>query len=101
MAKGDAIQYPIDDLRTIAATQHKALNDTWQNHQTHLNQYILTPASTLPKDVADAFRSHMTSWHQTLQDHYDALHTLLNVLDTGATNMEQQDKDVSKEFQGF
>lgn len=101
MTEDDTIQYPIDNLHTTAMTQHKVLNDAWQKHQTHLSQSILTPGSTLPKDIADPFYSYMMSWHQNLQYHFDALHTFLDTLDTGATDMEVQDANIGKAFQDF
>ncbi len=101
MGNDDTVLYPISDLQTTATTQRKALNDAWQNHQAHLNQYILAPAATLFKDPADTFHSHMTSWNQTLQEHYQALHTFLDTLDTSATKMKMLDTNISNDFKGF
>ncbi len=98
MAREDAIHYPITDMQSLATSQRKILNDAWDTHQTHLQQRILTQASTLPGHAADTFHSHMTAWHQTLQDHYDAMHTFLNVLDGGAGGMQTQDTNVGNDF---
>ncbi len=101
MAQDDAMQYPIPDLETTVSTQRKSLDDAWQTHQTHLDQQILTPAATLFKSPAEVFHDHMTSWHQTLQEHYQAFHTFLDTLQKGSTAMDTQDTDTSNTFKDF
>ena len=98
MIQDDTIQYPLDTLQCTAGTQRNALNDAWQNHQAHIQQHILTPALSLIHG-GDTLHQHISSWNQTLEDHYNALHTFLNVLDGSATTMGTADTNVSKGFE--
>ncbi len=92
------ILYPYDNLHTTVTTQRTAINNTWQLHQSHLQQNILTPASQLMKEAAEPFQQHINDWNQTLEEHYQAFHTFLDLLHTGTTDMQTQDTAISQGF---
>ena len=96
--KDDLIRYPFADMHETASTQQSQLNQFWPNHQAHLNQHILSPASLLMKEASEPFQQHINTWNTTLEQHYRALHSFLSTLDMGATTMETTDHKNSLGF---
>jgi WXG100 family type VII secretion target len=94
------MSYPIPEMHQTASTQRKKIDEVWNQHLTFHNT-IRNQAAGLMGSAASVFTSHLDTWHNELQKHYNELTQLADTLDGSAQTADTQDLDISNSFKGF
>lgn len=93
------LSYPVENMALVAQNIRAELDTTWQQHYLTIKSSTFDLSDLFPSNIAEIFNTHITTWHQHVQDCYNALYALADVLDKGGQLMSEEDQRIDRDLQ--